>query len=99
MRQCSRPALPDDAAVVEDFLELGGGFCALTGCEIRLAANVGVVEAGEVGDEGKSRQLSGRSSLQITDGLRADVQIATVWIGGFEKLGEKIDERTATGRA
>ena len=48
MRQGSRPAVPDDAAVVEDFLELGGGCAALSGREIRLAANVGRIEAGDI---------------------------------------------------
>ncbi len=35
------PAVPGDAGVVEDFLELGGGFLALAGGEIGLAADVG----------------------------------------------------------
>jgi len=39
------PAVPDDTAVVENFLELGGGFFTLPGREIRLAANVGGIEA------------------------------------------------------
>jgi hypothetical protein len=38
MRQRSRPAIPDDAAVVENLLELGGGFFALSGSEIRFSA-------------------------------------------------------------
>src|SRR5271168_1170827 len=36
MRQRSRPAVPDDTAVVDDFLELGGGLCALSGCQVCL---------------------------------------------------------------
>jgi hypothetical protein len=34
MRQGSRPAVPDDAAMVEDFLKLGGGGSALSGCQV-----------------------------------------------------------------
>ncbi len=33
MRQRSRPAVPDDAAVVENLLKLGGGCTALSGCQ------------------------------------------------------------------
>jgi hypothetical protein len=45
MRQCTRPAVPDDAAVVENFLELGCGFFALPNRKICLAANVGLANA------------------------------------------------------
>ena len=38
-RQRSRPAVPDNAAVVENLLELGGGSVELSGCEIRLQAD------------------------------------------------------------
>src|ERR1700684_3205106 len=31
MRQCSRPAVPDDAAVIENLLKLGGDSAALSG--------------------------------------------------------------------
>src|ERR1700690_2355042 len=40
MRQRSRPAVPDDAAVVDDLLKLGGGFFALSGCEICLSTYI-----------------------------------------------------------
>src|SRR5579864_973074 len=42
MRQRSRPAVPHDAAVVEDFLKLGGGSTALSRCQVRLSAYVHV---------------------------------------------------------
>src|SRR5580658_3731510 len=32
MRQCSRPAVPYDADVVENLLKLGSGLCALSRC-------------------------------------------------------------------
>ena len=32
MRQRSRPAVPDDTVVVENFLKLSGGGTALSGC-------------------------------------------------------------------
>src|SRR5438876_1476359 len=35
MRQCSRPAVPDEAAVVEDFLKLSGGRATFARREIR----------------------------------------------------------------
>ena len=41
MCQGSRPAVPDDAAVIEDSLELGSGLRASSSGEIHLAANVG----------------------------------------------------------
>ncbi len=59
MRQRSGPAVPDDAAVVEDLLKLGGGFFALSGCQICLAANVHVIQAGNIGDEVNLPQLDG----------------------------------------
>jgi hypothetical protein len=40
-RQRSGPAVPDDAVVIENLLELGGGGTGLSGCEIRLSTNVG----------------------------------------------------------
>src|SRR5215469_4606492 len=46
MSQGSRPAVPHDAAVVDDLLKLGGCFLALSSCEVCLAANVGGIEAG-----------------------------------------------------
>src|ERR1700726_5004574 len=62
MRQRSRPAIPDDAAVVEDFLELGGGRTALSGCQICLSAYIHVIEAGNVVDKRNLSQLDGGSS-------------------------------------
>ena len=50
MRQGSRPAVPDDAAVVENLLELGGGTAALSSSEICLAANVCVIQAGSLAE-------------------------------------------------
>ena len=51
MRQRSRPAIPHNAAVVENLLELGSSFLALTRGKVRLAANVGGIEAGEIANE------------------------------------------------
>jgi hypothetical protein len=51
MRQRSCPAVPDDAAVVKNFLKFGGGFLALSSSEIRLAANVCRIEAGKISDK------------------------------------------------
>ena len=46
MRQRSRPAVPDDAAVVENLLKLGGGGGALSTCQVCLSAYVHMIEAG-----------------------------------------------------
>ena len=51
MRQRSRPAVPDDTAVVENLLKLGGGRTALPSRKIRLAANIRWIEAGNIVDE------------------------------------------------
>ena len=51
MRQRSRPAVPDYAAVVENPRKLGGSRAALSGCQIRLTANVCWIEAGKIGEE------------------------------------------------
>ena len=57
MRQCSRPAVPNDAAVVENFLKLGSGRTALTRWEVCLSAYVRRIEAGNVVGEGHLPQL------------------------------------------
>ena len=51
MRQGSRPAVPDDATVIEDLLELGRGLLAPSSREIRFSANVWGIEAGDIADE------------------------------------------------
>jgi hypothetical protein len=51
MRQRSRPAVPDDSAVVENLLKLGGGSAAISGCQVCISANVRRVEAGDICDE------------------------------------------------
>src|SRR5271168_733026 len=60
MRQRPRPAVPDDAAVVEDFLELGGGFLTLSGGHVCLSADVSGIEAGKVCDKENLPVLDGR---------------------------------------
>jgi len=70
MRQRARPAVPDNAVVVEDLLELGGSFFALPDSEIGLAAYVGRVEAGDVGGEVDLAELDwGDDRLQIAVGF------------------------------
>jgi hypothetical protein len=55
--------------VVENLLELGGGSPALSGCQVRLTANVRVIEAGNVGDETDFSQFDcGGSRLQRIQG-------------------------------
>ena len=69
MRQSSRPAVPDDAAVVENLLELDGGSGALSGRKIRLPAYVHVMEAGNIVDKWNLPQLDMGSSLQGIQGV------------------------------
>ena len=69
MRQRSRPAVPDDAAMVENLLELGGGSGALSGRKIRLPAYVHVIEAGNIVDKRNLPQLDMGSSLQGIEGV------------------------------
>src|SRR5215471_16355745 len=44
MSQGTRPAAPDQSAVIDNLLEFGGGFLALPYREISIAANVGGIE-------------------------------------------------------
>jgi hypothetical protein len=50
---------PDDAAVVDDVLKLGGGSTALSGCQECLAAHVRRIEAGDIDHELNLPQLDG----------------------------------------
>jgi hypothetical protein len=68
MRQGSRPAVPDDAVVVEDFLKLGGGTITLSGCQVCLCAYIDRIEAGNVVAEWRFPQLEGVSRLQQIQG-------------------------------
>ena len=69
MRQRSRPAVRDDAAVVDDLLKLGGGSGTLSGCQVCFPTHKNWIEAGNIGDEPNLPQLDGRgSSLQVRQG-------------------------------
>src|ERR1700685_4466601 len=48
MRKCSRPTIPDDAAVVENLLKLYSGGGALSGGQIGLSTNVSGIQTGEI---------------------------------------------------
>ncbi len=56
-RQRSRPAVPDDAAVIENLLKLGGGSTPLSGCQVCLSAYIHRIEAGNIYDEQNFPQL------------------------------------------
>src|ERR1700722_223237 len=60
MCQRSSPAVPDDATVVDDLLEFGSGFFAVSRQEISFAANVGGIEAGKINGESDLTVLDGR---------------------------------------
>ena len=63
MRQRSRPTVPNDPIVVNDFLELSGRRSGLARFEICLATYVDVIEAGEIADESDLPQLVAGGSL------------------------------------
>jgi hypothetical protein len=50
--------------VVENFLELGGGFFALSRSKIDLSAHIRRIEAGKISDEWNLPEFNGRGSLQ-----------------------------------
>jgi len=58
-RQRSRPAVSDDAAVVENFLKLHDSSITLSGCQVCLSAYIHWIEAGNVEDERNLPQLDG----------------------------------------
>jgi len=62
MRQSSRPAVTDDAAVVENPLKLSGGITTFSGCQICLTMNVCRIETGNIGDKSDLPQLDGCGS-------------------------------------
>jgi hypothetical protein len=72
MRQRSRPAVPDDAAVVENFLKLGSGSVALSGCQICLSTYIHMVEAGNIVDEANTSELDGVKQLARHSGRKLD---------------------------
>src|SRR5882762_4853625 len=59
MRQRSRPTVPDDAAVVENLLKLGGGSTAPSDCQVCLSSYIHMVETGNIVDELNLPQLDG----------------------------------------
>src|SRR5580692_9039454 len=69
MRQSSGPAIPDNAAMSEDLLELGGGSFGLSRSQVGLSAYVHRIEAGDIVDERNLSQLDGGSSLQNIEGI------------------------------
>src|SRR5208282_4326694 len=68
MCQRSRPAVPDDPAVVEDLLKLGSGSTALSGCQVCLPAFIGWIEAGNIDDKLNFPQLDRGCSMQSFQG-------------------------------
>jgi hypothetical protein len=60
MRQGPRPAVPDNAVMINNLLKLGGGCRALSSPKISLATNVSGIEAGEVVREPHLSVLDGR---------------------------------------
>src|ERR1035438_8316507 len=68
MRQCPRPAVPDDAVVVENLLKLGCGFLALSCGQVCLSAHIHVIEARNIGDKRNLPQLNRQSSLPSLQG-------------------------------
>ena len=68
MCQCSCPAVPDDAAVIDDLLELGRCRTAVSGCKVCLPAYIRRIKAGNIGDKTNLAVLDGRQGgLQEVD--------------------------------
>jgi hypothetical protein len=59
MCQGSRPAVPHDAAVIENFLKLYGSRPAIFREQIRLTANIGWIEAGSIVEESNQPEFNG----------------------------------------
>ena len=59
----------DDAAMIDNPLELGGSFGGLTGGEVRQSANVDRVQAAEASDEADATEgeIVARGDLQRLD--------------------------------
>jgi hypothetical protein len=101
MHQSSGPAVHDDAAVVENFLELGSGSGALSGCEISLTTNVCWIEAGIPKFDGWRSGFSAPSSTVALTTInrwvsgslrrRASIRAATIHIVSFQPL-PKLEE-------
>ena len=64
MSQGSGPAVPDDAAVVENFLEFSGGGAALSSRQVSFSAHIDGVEAGEIQGKDDLSVLELRACLQ-----------------------------------
>jgi hypothetical protein len=69
--QSSRPAVPDDAAVVENVLKLGGGGGALPGCQVCLSSYVRRIETGNIVDEQNFLELTEFGGLQSIQAFKA----------------------------
>src|SRR6185295_13469558 len=67
MGQRSRPAVPNDTAVVENLLKLGGGSAVLVRCQVYFPANVIHVKAGNVGHKSDLSELDWRSRSEATE--------------------------------
>jgi hypothetical protein len=98
MRQGSRPAVPDDAAVVENFLKLSSGGIALSGCQIRFSAYIHRIEAGSIVEERNFAQLDRGSNWQGIQGraglprpsadcaLMAGSQSDCIWVSSGKRF-------------
>src|SRR5215469_3668822 len=72
MRQGSGPTVPDDAAVVDDFLELSGSGTALSGYQICLPVYIQRIKAGNVHNERNLAQRQQQVQFAHGDATRSD---------------------------
>src|ERR1700680_362025 len=70
MRQCADGFVAYNAAMVEDFLELGRGAAALVGRQISFAAHVDGIQSGRESAAARRPQLVRSGGLKVLDGLR-----------------------------
>jgi len=72
MRQRSRPTVPDNAAVIEDFLELGGGGTATACHQICLAAQYSHLDGCQGRLHAPQESGSGRRTTDRRHGIRRE---------------------------
>jgi hypothetical protein len=67
MRQRSRPAVPDDAAVVEHLLEFGRGFFTLFGSERQETLATKIISPNSMGGAAACRMFSAEAVFFLSD--------------------------------
>src|SRR5258707_10600476 len=75
MGQRAGPAVPDDAAVVDDLLKFRRGFVAFPCRQVGLAANIHGIQTGNIVDELDLSEVDARRSFEAIDGSRGILSV------------------------